>query len=37
MRPVASATGVMSDVEGAIESRLGRRSLKDLIDAGAIT
>jgi membrane protein len=37
MRPVASATGVMSDVEGAIESRLGRRTLRDLIDAGAIS
>ena len=37
MRPVASATGVMRDVEGAIESRLGRRTLRDLIDAGAIS
>jgi membrane protein len=31
--PVASAAGVMSDVETAIENRLGKRSLKDLIDA----
>ncbi len=36
MRPVASATGVMSDVESAIETRLGRRTLKDLIDATAV-
>jgi membrane protein len=36
MRPVASATGVMSDVEGAIETRLGARTLKDLIDATAV-
>jgi membrane protein len=36
MRPVASAAGVMSDVEGAIETRLGARSLKDLIDATAV-
>jgi hypothetical protein len=27
---------VMSDVEGAIETRLGARSLKDLIDATAV-
>jgi len=35
VRPVASAAGVMIDVETAIEKRLGERSLKDLIDAPA--
>ncbi len=35
VRPVASAAGVMIDVETAIEQRLGERSLKDLIDSSS--